>query len=184
MRGPAKKLVGGIPLLGAIALIGSQAMAAWACVPQPLISIEPRASGPTGTRVTVRGLAIQGPVEIRWSSVDGPRLALATGPDFAVPVTIPDSVNGLYSIMVFVRLPDGSVGSSGQAAFLVTSSSDSQGPAQPPRSTPPSAAQRTESRSSGNVSGRIVAEAVAFVLLATLGGIALSRRRRQPGFHD
>ncbi|MDQ3825084.1 MAG: hypothetical protein M3325_04810, partial [Actinomycetota bacterium] len=82
----------------------------WACVPQPLVSVLPRASAPPGGRVTVQALAVTGVQEVRWNSVDGPKLADAVGPSFSTDVTVPDVPDGLYTIIVLERRPDGSVG--------------------------------------------------------------------------
>lgn len=108
---------------------------AWGCVPQPLISLQPRSSGPGGSKVIVDAIAVDpGRVEVRWNGLDGELLATAEGPKFSLPVAIPQVTEGLYTIVVLARDANGAVGSSGRAAFLVTSSSDSSASS----SSPPS----------------------------------------------
>lgn len=105
---------------GLFSVAAAIASAAWGCVPQPLITITPQASGPTGSRVTVKAHAINGLAEVRWSAVDGPQLGTAMGPNFAIEITIPEAPAGLYAIIVVERGPDGGLGSTGRAAFEVT----------------------------------------------------------------
>ncbi len=127
------------------ALVSSAAVVAltwaglvWACVPQPLLTVVPQASGPPGAQVTVQGFAF-GParVEIRWNSLDGPLLTTVQGPQVSAAVTIPEAPEGLYSILAFERGADGAVGSSGRAAFQVTSAGRSSPEASTPAATAP-----------------------------------------------
>ncbi len=86
-----------------------------------LVTLQPRSFGPAGSELTVEGLAFDPqPVEIRWGGPDGDLLATSTGPDFSVPVTIPDVPAGLYAVVVVVRQPGGGVGNAGRAAVEVT----------------------------------------------------------------
>jgi hypothetical protein len=167
-------------LVGSFVAIGTLAFgAAWACVPQArLVTIDPSSSGPSGSIVTVEGLAFDpGPAEVRWNASDGPRLATASGPDFSVSVTIPTTETGLYSIVVLSRAPDGSVGNAGSAAFQVTRPGDAQGAI-------PSAAAAPNPGRAGSSSLPGVVLAVGGVVLLVLGGLVgayLSRRHRSPG---
>ena len=167
-------------LVGSFVAVGTLGFgAAWACVPQArLVSIDPSSSGPSGSVVTVEGLAFDpGPAEVRWNASDGPRLATTTGPDFAVPVTIPTAEAGLYSIVVLSRAPDGSVGNAGSAAFEVTRPGDTQG------AIPSAAAAPNPGRAgSSSLPGMVLA--LGGVVLLVLGGVVgayLSRRHRSPG---
>lgn len=161
-------------LVAAVAVVG----AAWACVPQPLVTVRPASSGPAGTEVTVEGLAVNGALEIRWNSVDGPRLATATGPSFSVQVTIPEAPPGLYSVIVLERKPDASLASTGRAAFLVTGADPmpSGKPVPPPRN-----AARPAVVWDSSVSPALVVLAVmggaALLALGAVGGALLTRRR-------
>lgn len=93
---------------------------AWACVPQPFVTVEPRASGPPGTEVTVEGTGFgSDPVEIRWNTLDGQRLASTGGPNFSLSVAIPDVPPGLYQIVVLSRDADASVTQKALAPFDV-----------------------------------------------------------------
>lgn len=92
-----------------------------ACVPQPLITLAPAASGPVGSQLVASGYSIVGRAEVRWNALDGPLLATATGPTFVVSLTVPDSQPGLYTIVLLERGANGGLGSTGRASFLVTS---------------------------------------------------------------
>lgn len=157
-----------VTLLAAFALLAG---VAWACVPQPQVSLVPRASGAPGARVTVDVIAVPGPAEVRWNTLDGPVLARATGPNFSADITVPDVGGGLYAIVVIGRGPDGGVASTGRSAVLVT------GPgAAPPIAAPPA---RPVSASSGRTSGLLLL--VGGTGVAALGGAVgsiLTTRRR------
>ena len=153
---------------------------AWACIPQArLVSIEPRSSGASGTQVTVKAVAFDtGPAEVRWNASDGPRLATAVGPDFSVPVTIPAADEGLHTIVVLSRSPNGTLGNAGTAAFQVTR----PGGSDPTVPAVPSAATLTAESSSSGPSwllfGVVLAVAAgALVALGVLLGATWSRRR-------
>lgn len=146
---------------------------AWACVPFPqaLATLQPQSSGPPGTEVTVHGLGYdKGPIEIRWNALDGPRLASATGPDFSVPVTIPEAPDGLYSVVVLSRAQDGSIGSAGSTPFQVISPG-SGGPG-----TNPSPSKTSSPSSRSSVPALLTGGAL--VVVGALIGAVASRRRR------
>ncbi len=173
--------------LGFLGVVIATASLGWACVPQPLVSVQPMASGPPGGQVTVNALAITGPAEIRWSAPDGPLLATAAGPSFSVPITIPDVPRGLYSLVVVERQPGGSLGSSGIVAFEVTApgdtlSGESHSPAQPsgdaPKALDATTALVSAEPSPPATPGWLLAVAgFGLVALGVLGGLLLSRRR-------
>lgn len=149
--------------------VAGLAAQAWACVPQPLVYIEPLSSGPAGSQVTVNASAISGEAEVRWNGLDGPELAKASGAHFAVPVTIPaDAREGLYAIVVLTRTAGGGVTSTGRAAFLVTPPG---GPAAGGSATGGTAAPGSNpeaKRSSNGVSGAGLVLGVAGVLVVGL----------------
>jgi hypothetical protein len=106
-------------LVPALSVIG--AAGALACVRQPLVVVQPQSSGPPGTRVTVAGTGFSDDrTELRWNGQDGPLLGTATGPEFSVPVTIPEAPGGLYSLVAVLRSPDGSIGNAVRASFQIT----------------------------------------------------------------
>ena len=150
---------------------------AWACVPQPLVTISPRASGPVGSRVTVNvvGISNNATNEIRWIGIDGPQLGTGNGAVFSTTVTIPSAPDGLYAVVVLERMADGSVGSTGRAAFLVTAAGGA-GPASA-RSDPIVPATH---RSSSGASLAFATGAVG-LLAGAAGGVLLTRRRRRGG---
>lgn len=100
---------------------------ALACVPlATLVSLEPSSSGAAGSRVTVQGLGFDAnPIEIRWNGPDGPELGNSVGPNFSVPITIPEVPEGLYTVVVLSRLSQGNIGYAAGTSFQVTESGGS-----------------------------------------------------------
>jgi hypothetical protein len=165
-------------LVGLVTLALGTAGVAWACVPQPLISLQPRSSGTAGSEVTVDALALDpAPVEVRWNGLDGQLLATASGPQFSVPVTIPQVPEGLYTIVVFARDRSGAVGSSGRAAFLVISSSDSQAGLSAP---PPTATTSSLPPGSDRPSPALLVPGLGMAVVGGLVGAAVVRRHSAP----
>jgi hypothetical protein len=160
--------------LSLLALALGTGGAAWGCVPQPLVSLQPRSSGPRGSEVTVEALAFgSAPVEVRWNGVDGELLATASGPQFSVPVTIPQVPEGLSHIVVFERDQTGAVGSSGRAAFLVTS------PPGTDASSPPSTATTSSPPpSSDSTSPALLGAGLGMAVVGGLVGAAVVGRSR------
>lgn len=162
------------------------AVPTWACVPQPLVTIEPSASGPPGSEVTVEVMAVSGRAEIRWNAVDGPLLATGSGPQLSAPVAIPPVPPGLYTVVVVEREPGGGLGSSGRAAFLVTDGGDSDGASADEQAAEPGDASRDrarEPRSAPVPVGGLVAGGGALFATGLLAGVALrgrGRGRRRP----
>lgn len=162
------------------AAVVTGASAAWACVPQPLITLSPTSSGPVGTALTVNGYAVNGRAEIRWNAIDGPLLASAEGPAFSVPVTIPSTPAGLYSLLLLERGADGGLGSTGRAAFQVTSvgvpTSQPQGSTSAPTTTVAARSSSTSVSPEAALLGGI-----ALFALGGAGGTIVTRRRPRRG---
>lgn len=155
---------------------------AWGCVPQPLVSVQPRASGPPGSEATVVALAVDGAAEIRWNSVDGLKLGTARGPQFSVPVIIPDVADGVYTLIVVERKPDGGLGSSGSAAFqVVRSGSSSPTTTAASATTTPTATGGEPAPASASDGVPVALAGAAGLIVGSAGGVALSRRRRPSG---
>lgn len=148
----------------------------WACVPQPLINLQPNASGPAGSQVTVNGLALgQGTVEVRWNAVDGPLLAQGTGPTVSGSITIPETADGLYSVIAFNRGPDGTVGSTGRASFEVRAPGAPAGEASSPSTTRAPVQVRSGGGSNAAVTVLVGLAALAVGLAA---GVTVTKRWR------
>lgn len=154
---------------------------AWACVPQPLVSLQPTGSGPAGGEVTVNGVSVAGDAEIRWNGLQGPLLATVAGPAFTSKVKVPAADPGLYTIIVLERTPSGGVGSTGRAAYLVTSGGPAPAPgaATPPAGTEPTGEAPVATGSRGDGLSPVLAGAGGVVLLAlgAVGGLLLSGKR-------
>lgn len=155
------------------AAVAGLAAAASACVPQPLLAVEPRASGPAGTELTVSARDVPGMTsEIRWNGAEGPVLARAESKqDFSVSVTVPDVDPGLYALIVIGRSTEGGVAGTGRAAFLVTDGNGNSAPSAEPRTT--GAREGTESSAVGLALG-----GAGLLVLGGIGGGFLTRRRR------
>ena len=174
----ARRLVGWVAASGPVAVAVVGGSIAWACVPQPLITLSPMASGTAGTEVMVNGYSVNGRAELRWNALDGPLLATAQGPTFSAPVKIPPGAPGLYTVLVLQRDATGAIGSTGRAAFEVISDSPPPpGPVQPPTTV---AAPRSSSTSVP--AGTAALGGAALLSLGALGGTLAARRRsrRQP----
>lgn len=175
-RVPAVAMYGALVLT--VVLCG--AAAAWACVPQPLISIQPQSSGPAGSQVTVDGVSLgPGPVEIRWNRLDGPTLAKSSGPNFSQPVTIPEAPEGLYTIIVIQREPGGAIAGSGRAAFQVSAPGVSR-PVAPAGRTSEGAGQGgTSNTSSAGLDPALAwGGGATLLVVGGVGGAWFSQRRR------
>lgn len=152
-----------------------------ACIPQPrLVTVQPRASGPSGSKVTVAALGFDpGRAEIRWNTVDGKLLGSPDGPDFSVPVVIPEAAEGLYYLVVLARSPGGEIGNTAAVAFDVTPEAGTPAATSP---TPPQrvAAQGEPATKPTSASRTVLAAGTgAVVALAVIGATLLARRRRE-----
>lgn len=140
-----------------------------ACVPQPYLMVEPRASGAPGTKLEVAGTNFEeGPPEIRWNAVDGVLLGKATTTEFKLTVTVPEDQEGLYALVAVSRSPQGHVTGVARASFAVTNSGSANDVAR----SRPEPVQQTRTYS--------VASMVLGAALTTAGGVAgtlLARRR-------
>ncbi|HEV2125952.1 MAG TPA: hypothetical protein VGW38_24610 [Chloroflexota bacterium] len=115
-------------LLGALAATAS----ASACVPQPLLSVQPHASAQPGSNVTVTGISFgTATAEIRWNGIEGPLLATAEGPDFSTEITIPDVPAGLYTVIGIARQAGGGLDGTAAISFQVTDFSEAGEPSSP-----------------------------------------------------
>jgi len=160
-------------LLLAVVALGGRA---WACVPQPLVSLQPMGSGPAGSEVTVNAIAVNGAAEIRWNGSDGALLSTVAGPAISSKVKVPAVEPGLYTIIVVERTKTGSLGSSGRAAFLVTPGGTPAAAIPPARVEPPG---EDPASSGGDGVRPVLAVAGGVILLAVggMGGAILSARR-------
>lgn len=112
-----------------VATVGVAAVA-WACVPQPYLVVQPRASGAVGDEVEVVGENFDpGPVEVRWNALDGELLGKAAGPSFAAKVIVPEDEAGLYSLLAISRGPQGQVVGIARVAFSLTGAEPGVAPA-------------------------------------------------------
>ncbi len=158
---------------------------AWACVPIPIVTLQPSSSGPPGTLVTVRGTYFleRGTIDIRWNEVDGPVLATTEGMEFSTEVRIPDAPAGLYTIVVLSRRADGSLNDTKAAVVFQVTGTDQPSPTAPreQRSRPAPPAPPGDSSPDGVNPAAAAGGGAVLVLLGGAGGFALSRRRPRPG---
>lgn len=164
---PGRLLAGVLTALAA-AVVGP---AAWACVPQPYLLVEPRSSGPPGTKVEVVGTNFEaGPPEIRWNGIDGTLLGKASSPQFSLTVAIPDDDEGLYALVAVSRGPQGQVTGVTRAAFAVTRTKSAT-----TRTTSSPRARSTDRSSSSPVPAMLLG--ATLTAAGGAGGAALTRRR-------
>jgi hypothetical protein len=136
-----------------------------ACVPlRTFLSLRPASSGLSGGQVEVAGFGFSNSqVEVRWNSLDGPRLGTAMGPDFSVEVMVPEAPHGLYQVIAISRSEDGSIAEAATAAFLVTETSGADAGTGELSATP---------RSSGEAPPRQGFPIALWALSALIGGFA------------
>lgn len=144
----------------------------WACVPQPMLAVQPRASGPPGSEVTVDGANFQGGrVELRWNDSDGPLVGSAVGRTFSIPIRIPDVPPGLYALVALEREEDSSVGGVARTAFQLVDTLP----------TSPVGITSTEDAESPSTVFAVVlgaGGAIALLFAGAAGGAARARRGR------
>jgi len=164
----ARALIVGTAVAGA-AMIGTAGVSL-ACVPQPLVTVQPRATGPSGTRATVEGIDFGdgSPVEIRWNGATGPMIGAATGPQFSVEVKIPDTAAGLYGLVVLARSQDGGISSAARSAFEVLAEENRTG-----MSSRPTSHRR---RSSAGTAALFGAVGLAVFVVGGIAGFGTARR--------
>ena len=171
-----------VATLAAVAVALLAGTVAFACIPQArLVVISPKASGPGGSQVIVQGIGFDAAPslsEIRWNSPDGPMLAQADNPDFALPVAIPAVPPGLYGIVVLSRGADGVLGNAARADFQVTDEKPLPGATPPTVAPGPTfAAAPAQGTSSGPGFGWLLTLAVGGVAV----GVVISRGRGRSG---
>lgn len=169
----ARRLIACVAASGPIAVAVVGGSTAWACVPQPLITLSPIASGTAGTEVTVNGYSVNGRAEVRWNALDGPLLATAQGPAFSAPVKIPPAAPGLYTVLVLERGAGGALGSTGQAAFEIISDI----PPPPGALQPSTTIAAPRSSSTSGPAGAAALGGAAMLTLGAVGGTLAARRR-------
>ncbi|MGH9151939.1 MAG: hypothetical protein ACRD03_06010 [Acidimicrobiales bacterium] len=173
-------LFAGLVLVAAVASAGVGA----ACVPQPLLLLEPAASGAPGTKLTAKGTSFaSGRAELRWNALDGPLLGSATGPDFSVEVTVPDVADGLYAVVGIARSAAGGLAGTSRATLQVVRVGDRSGP--PSTAGTSSAPAPTDSgRAPSATPAPVLPLAAGGAVLLAIGGLlgrATPRRRSAPG---
>lgn len=156
---------------GLIAIVLAAATGASACFPLPVLSVQPRASGPAGARVTVSGVDMgEGATEVRWNAIDGPLLGRGGVDTFNVEVTIPQAADGVYAIVALARRTDDSIGVKVVTPFQVGADAGPRAGAEPP-----SAAAGTSAHSSPTASlstAATVGLALGGLAVALVGGVA------------
>ena len=169
-------------LLCHLALAVAATGVAWACVPQPMLLVEPKASAAAGANVTVGGLNFGRRAEIRFNGVSGPLLDTASGEQFKAKVRVPRAPAGLYTLVALTRDQSGSVSGMATASLEIT---DARGDRQGASSAGAGRAGSgpSDEASSDGVSHVLVAGgALVLLLLGGLTGALLARRRlRSPG---
>lgn len=91
--------------VAAITTVVILASVAWACTPQSTIYPLTPGAAPPREKVTVAGELLQpGPAEVRWNSLDGPKLAVVERANadqtFSVEATLPDAAPGVYYLLL------------------------------------------------------------------------------------
>lgn len=168
-------------LLGALCLLTTSvvgtAAQGWACIPQPLLWVEPRSSASSGAQVTVKGVTFKdAPIEIRWNGVDGPLLDRVTGPSFSATVSVPPAESGTYSIVAFARDQGGGVGASAQVAFTVAGGGG--GTVAPETTSRPSPTRETSWRlSRGSGIALLLVSGLALSIIGGAVGALIGKRR-------
>lgn len=135
---------------------------AWACVPQPVLTVLPKSSGPAGSTFSVQGENAPAPVEVRWNSAQGQLLARSNNPAAVIRVKVPRVAPGLYVVIMLSRQADRTVGAIARAPFYV--------------SGPTTAGTRpAASKDEGGVP--IVVVIIGLLVVMGAGGLVLLRRR-------
>ena len=92
-----------VALATGVAVVLGLASVAWACTPTArVLSVSPGTASPgSQVDIAVESVSTQGPVEIRWNSLTGERLATATwnGEAYAASVAVPEVAPGVYTLV-------------------------------------------------------------------------------------
>lgn len=168
-----------VAAIGVVATTLAWAAAAWACFPLPLVTVAPQASGAAGDEITVNGVDLgAGAIEVRWNAVDGPLLGRGTGPNFSIPVNVPDVPDGVYVIVALTREPSGSVGVKAAAEFQVSSAgSGGTSVSSPPGAQEPDSTDGSSERQDVLSTTGTAALVLGCLVAGGLGGALVSRRR-------
>lgn len=185
MLGDRPSVSEGFALWCIIVLVFGTAVA-FACVPQAnLVTLQPDSSGPAGSEVTLNAVNVDpGPAEVRWNGADGQLLAEGEGPNFSVPVKIPEVATGLYTVVVISRQPNGAIGNSATVPFQVTAPGDvtnDTGPPVEPGGPSTTVAPKVVASTSLLEKGFTLAAGAALLALGLLAGSFLrGRAAKQP----
>lgn len=158
--------------------------AAWACVPQPMLLVEPRASARAGDTVTVRGLNFGRRAELRFNGVSGPLLTTASGERFKAKVRVPRARGGLYTLVALTRDQSGGVSGIASAPLeIAAAGGDRRGDSSARPGTAGSGSGQTDDTSSDGVRPALAAGGgFTLLVLGGLTGALLARRPpRSPG---
>lgn len=111
-----------LTLTGMVGMMLATAAVAWACSPNAYITLS-ASQGPAGDEITVEGKAFEdGPVRVYWEP-NGELLHETSGPDFEVPVTIPEDADegvGLITAYGFTDSVEDDPSGYDPSAFTVT----------------------------------------------------------------
>jgi hypothetical protein len=168
-----------VTAIGVVAATLGWAAAAWACFPLALVTIAPQASGAAGDEVNVNGVDLgAGAIEVRWNALDGTLLGRGSGPNFSIPVTIPDAPDGVYVIVALTRETNGSVGVKAAAEFQIGSAAAGGTPVSSPPGTqePDSTGGSSDPQAVLSTTG-IAALVLGCLVAGGIGGALVSRRR-------
>lgn len=150
--------------------------AAWACVPQPYLVLQPRASGPPGSALTVEGQNFSGRSEVRWNGISGELLGTAEGRQVSIPITIPEVPDGLYTLVVVSRDSGGGIEAATPAAFQVVSEAGGTGSARPVTTAPTTTAPTPSQAVPPAIAA---AGGAGLVIVAGVVGAVVGRRRER-----
>jgi len=156
MSRTARRTVMGV--LSALAVVVGGAGLAWACTPSAYIFLS-ATGGSSGTTINVKGKEFApGPVEIQWNGVPEAQPTVANGPNFSVPVAVPDVEPGVYYLQATAVDDFGGIEGQATRAFKVSVPAGERAPA------------RTEARPEPQPDGA-----------PAPGGRAETRSRQAPG---
>ena len=90
--------------LAALTAVLASASLAWACTAQFYLNQVAPSAAPARATVSLSGSShVEGPVEIRWNTANGPRVdttTLGSAASFASQITVPDVAPGVYYLVV------------------------------------------------------------------------------------
>lgn len=171
---------------GLLCLVGLAvgAGAAWACVPQPMLLVEPQASARPGETLMVRGLNFDRKAEIRFNGVSGPLLSSPSGERFKAKVKVPRAPGGLYTLVALNRDQSGGVSGMASAPLeIAAAGGERRGDSSARPGTAGSGSGQADDGSPDGVSPALAAGGglTLIALGALTGALLASRRPRSPG---